>query len=214
MAQAEARAHRRDATRDSSGDPARTPANPALSSFVRDAVREKASRELSLLRTQLQAFDNLKDAQDKLAEASAALTAFLGALASIGADTAAIGRAKKVRKLLDEAKDGADAVGEAVGLAARQDEARARREAILAELDAAGIQLEGIDAAAVAASVPSVPSVSAASVSASSAPVATATPAPATLAQGAQGSEGAEGADAAEAPAVSESADPEVAAAE
>src|SRR6476620_9532636 len=97
-----------------------------LSSFVRDAIREKASRELSLLRAQLEAFESLRSTQGTLNEAAARLTSFLGALAAVGADTASIAKAKKVRKLLDEAKDGVDGLSESLALEAREGEARGR----------------------------------------------------------------------------------------
>ncbi len=124
------------------GDAPSRPAPLALSGFVRDAIREKAARELAALGASLDAFGRLLSVASALGAASSDLTALLGGLSAIAADSGTIGRAKKLRKLLDEARDAAESLVEATGVEQRRIEAEEKRQMLLSELDQAGITLD------------------------------------------------------------------------
>jgi hypothetical protein len=120
---------------------------PPLSGFVRDAIREKAARELAAIGASLDAFGRLLSVASALGSASSDLTALLGNLAAIAADSSTIGRAKKLRKLLDEARDAAETLVETTGIEARRVEAEEKRDMLLRELNQAGIALDADESA-------------------------------------------------------------------
>lgn len=122
-----------------------SPSRPAplvLSGFVREAIREKGARELAALGASLDAFGRLLSVASSLGAASSDLTALLGGLSAIAADSGTIGRAKKLRKLLDEARDAAESLVESTGVEQRRIEAEEKRQMLLSELEHAGISLE------------------------------------------------------------------------
>jgi len=117
-------------------------ASTTLSGFARDAVREKATRELTALRASLDAFDHLLAVKAALTTATGDLTALLGGLTAIAADGATITRAKKLKKLADEASESADALVEMTALEARRAEAEEKTRMLFAELEQAGIAID------------------------------------------------------------------------
>lgn len=122
--------------------------SPVLSSFARDAIREKATRELSAIDGALAACDDVLATKGSLTDAAASLTAFLGGLSTLDSDSATIARAKKLRKLLDEARDAAEGIVTALDVEARRKAAGEKREALVTELKRLGIEVEALPARA------------------------------------------------------------------
>jgi hypothetical protein len=119
-------------------DPSPAP-SAELSPFVRDAIREKATRELAALDARAKAIEAATKAHADIQSLIEAITEASPALAA-GADvTAGVpAKLKRLRKALDEASSTAEQIAEAIG-AEGVDGVREKRAEIEAALEAAGI---------------------------------------------------------------------------
>ena len=100
--------------------------------FVRDAICEKATRELATLDQRASAFDAVVHMRQVLTALVASSATATPAIVSC-ADGATIGRVKKLRKAIDDAKLLADDIADALGV----DDKRAELEAARAEIERA-----------------------------------------------------------------------------
>ncbi|MEO8875969.1 MAG: hypothetical protein ABI461_10300 [Polyangiaceae bacterium] len=128
-------------------DKTRLTSSSSLSGFARDAVREKATRELTSLRAVVDAFDHLLAVKIALTTATSDAGALLVGLGSITTDAGTVTRAKKLRKLVDDAREAADALVETTALETRRAEAEEKMRMLFEELTHAGIVLDEQDAA-------------------------------------------------------------------
>lgn len=107
--------------------------------FVRDAVREKASRELMALHQRADAFGSVDRARDALFTLSGDLAGASGAVAAVAADATVLPRLKKLRKLVDDAHVLATELADALGTDQNRASLQAQTDAIHEALRAAGI---------------------------------------------------------------------------
>ena len=119
--------------------------------FLQCAVREKAERELAALETRRIAVEAVADAQHDVARIATLLAQATPAIASTAADAAAVGRLKKLRRALDEARVHADDLALALDVETQRSEIARARASIQAALVAAGVSLEGVTESAAAA---------------------------------------------------------------
>jgi hypothetical protein len=113
--------------------------------FLKDAVREKAERDLAALDTRRTAVDAIAQASADVAVLANLLAQATPAIASTAADAAAIARLKKLRRALDEARVHADDLALALDVEAQRSVLVEARQAIHAALRAAGIEPAGVD---------------------------------------------------------------------
>jgi hypothetical protein len=112
--------------------------------FVREAVREKAARELAALNQRADAFGCVDRARDTLFTLTADLAHAAGSVAAVATDATVVPRMKKLRKLLDEAHALATELADTLGTDARREALHGSRAAILEALRAAGIDPETV----------------------------------------------------------------------
>ncbi|MBI5515370.1 MAG: hypothetical protein HY909_16445 [Deltaproteobacteria bacterium] len=112
--------------------------------FVREAVREKATRELVALNQRADAFGSVDRARDTLFTLTADLAHASGAVAAVATDATVVPRMKKLRKLLDEAHALATELADTLGTDAHREALNASRAAILEALRASGIDPETV----------------------------------------------------------------------
>lgn len=106
--------------------------------FVREAIREKATRELAALDQRVAAFDAVAHMREVLtalvAHSATATPGIVGC-----ADGATIGRLKKLRKSIDDAKLLADDIADAMGIDDKRGELEAQRTEIERALASVGL---------------------------------------------------------------------------
>jgi hypothetical protein len=115
--------------------------------FVREAIREKAMRELASLDQRTRAFDavtHMREVLTALVASSATATPTIVGVA----DGATIGRLKKLRKAIDDAKLLSDDIADALGVDERRAELDAARAEIERALASVGLSHEATAAAA------------------------------------------------------------------
>jgi hypothetical protein len=122
--------------------------NPPLSDFVREAVREKALRELAALDQRATACGAIERASTGLAAVATDLYATTSAFPALTTDTAATAKLKKLRKAVDDARALAGELAESLGVAAKSEELATARAEILDALRAAGVDVDAVMAAA------------------------------------------------------------------
>lgn len=110
-----------------------------INDFVREAIREKAARDLAALNQRIDAFGGLERARDALHTASTDLTSASAAVASMPVDAQSSNKLKKLRKLVDDALALATDLSDALGVDAQRDGLQTNRQAILDALEKAGI---------------------------------------------------------------------------
>jgi hypothetical protein len=121
------------------------PKEAPVSDFVRNAIVEKATRELSTLEQQLQAFDILVQAKGTLDTVATDVGARAAAIIAAGGEAAPVGsKVKKLRKALDEARVLVDEIGESLGIEAKRAEIETARQSIFDALSSAGIERESL----------------------------------------------------------------------
>jgi hypothetical protein len=113
--------------------------NGQVSDFVREAIREKAMRELGALTQRAEAFGGIERARDALHTVSSDLTAAASAVTALATDPSVTAKLRKLRKLVEDAHALATEVADALGVDGQRDALAASREAILEALEAAGI---------------------------------------------------------------------------
>ncbi|MFO0615611.1 MAG: hypothetical protein U0414_23660 [Polyangiaceae bacterium] len=142
MAKAPSAVRAANAPSSSPDDPAPAPGASELSAFVRDAIREKAKRDLAALDTRAKAIEAATKARGDIQALIEAITEASPALAA-GADvTAGVpAKLKRLRKALDEASSTAEQIAEAIG-ADSAEGVQEKRSEIEEALRAAGIARE------------------------------------------------------------------------
>ena len=108
--------------------------------FLKDAVREKAERDLAALDTRRTAIEAIAQATAQVATLASVLAQATPAIASTAADAAAITRLKKLRRALDEARVHADDLALALDVDVQRAAIVEARAGIHAALVAAGIE--------------------------------------------------------------------------
>lgn len=132
----------RSSSATASSEPEEAPSAPAgaeLSAFVRDAIREKATRELAALDARAKAIDSAAKARADIQALIASIGDATPALAA-GADVT-VGmpaKIKRLKKALDEAASSVEQIAEAIG-ADNAGDVQDKRAEIERALDAAGI---------------------------------------------------------------------------
>lgn len=133
---------------------ASAPESPALSDYVRDAVREKAARDWQKLRARTEAFGAIEGLLGALAtterELATAAPIVLAAAPEVGLGS----KIKKLRKAVDEAGALSRDVVEALGGAKSRASLEEARAAILDALRSAGLDESALDAPAPAPAAP------------------------------------------------------------
>src|SRR5688572_15960818 len=94
---------------------------PPLSDFVRDAIREKAARELRALDQRVEAFTGVERTRDALHALASDLTAAATSVTAVAGETGAAAKLKKLRKLVDDAHALATEIGDALGVDAQRE---------------------------------------------------------------------------------------------
>lgn len=122
---------------------AKAPAESSSSSapvpeFVREAIREKAARELATLDQRTAAFDAAEHARATLDALAASLAGATPALVA-SADSSTVAKLKKLRKAVDDATLFADEIASALGVDTRREELVAQRLEIERALSSVGI---------------------------------------------------------------------------
>ena len=113
--------------------------NAVVSDFMREAVREKASRELAGLQQRTDALGGLERTRDGLQAVGSDLATVAPAILAIASDTAVAGKLKKLRKLVEEAHVVATDLGDLLGVDDHRQTLEASRESILEALKSAGL---------------------------------------------------------------------------
>jgi hypothetical protein len=128
--------------------------NPPLSDFVREAVREKALRELAALDQRAAACGAIERASTGLAAVATELYASTSAFPALTTDTAATAKLKKLRKAVDDARALAGELAESLGVASKSEELATARAEILDALRHAGVDVDAVIASATAPAAP------------------------------------------------------------
>ena len=119
-----------------------------MSEFVREAIREKATRELNALNQRAHAFGGIDRSRDALFTVAGDLAA---ASAAVSSDAAVATKFKKLRKLIDDAHVLATEIADALGTDAQREALEAQRVAVTEALRAAGIDPQNLAENSVAA---------------------------------------------------------------
>lgn len=115
-------------------------AGTGMNDFVRQAIREKAERELAGLQQRLDAVGGVERARDSLHRVSSDVTAAAGAYAGLATtDTTIASKMKKLKKLVDEAHAIATELGDVLAVDREREGLEAQRKEITRALEAAGI---------------------------------------------------------------------------
>ncbi len=117
-----------------------------MSEFIREAVREKASRDLHALEQRSHAFGGVDRARDSLFTIGTDLTAAANAVGSVTNDATVTTRLRKLRKLVDDAHALATELADALGTDGQRGSVESQRQAIHEALRAAGIEPEALEA--------------------------------------------------------------------
>lgn len=128
--------------------PTSTADGPPISDFVREAVREKATRDWQRLRAKSEAFAAIERLLAALSTTERELLASAPAVLA-GAPEAGLGsKVKKLRKAVDEASALSRDVVEALGGAKSRESLEEARRAILEALRSAGLDETALEAPA------------------------------------------------------------------
>ena len=116
----------------------------APTDFVREAIREKASRELLLLNQRVLAFDGVERVRSAIGGVASDLAATASALASLAPDAALVGKLKRLRRSVEDAQTLAVDIADALSIAEQRAAADTARASILHALEGAGLDPEAI----------------------------------------------------------------------
>ena len=128
--------------------------NPPMSDFVREAIREKALRELAALDQRASACGAIERASTGLAAVATELYATTSAFPALTTDTAATAKLKKLRKTVDDARALASELADTLGVASKSEELATARAEILDALRGAGVDVDAVMAAAAPPAAP------------------------------------------------------------
>jgi hypothetical protein len=126
--------------------PAPAPAAPPVSDYVREAVREKASRDWQQLRQRSEAFGALERLLETLASAERELAVTAPIVLSAAPNAGLGSKIKKLRKTVDEATGLSRDIVHALGGATSRESLEEARRAILDALRSAGLDEAALDA--------------------------------------------------------------------
>lgn len=110
-----------------------------MSEFIREAIREKATRELNALNQRAHAFGGIDRSRDALFTVAGDLAAATSAVSAVSTDAAVATKFKKLRKLIDDAHVLATEIADALGTDAQREALESSRQAVTEALRAAGI---------------------------------------------------------------------------
>ncbi|MBL8682297.1 MAG: hypothetical protein JNK05_24225 [Myxococcales bacterium] len=111
-----------------------------MNEFVKQAIREKAERELAGLQQRLDAFGGVERSRDSLHRVATDVTAAAAGYTSMATtDTAVVSKLKKLKKLVEDAHALATELGDSLGVDRERESLELQRREILKALDAAGI---------------------------------------------------------------------------
>jgi hypothetical protein len=118
--------------------------NAALSDFVREAIREKASRELAALNQQSLAFSTVERIRDGLLAVSQDVAGTSASVSAVSNESSLAAKIKKLRKLVDDSHSLASEIAETLGVDSHRETVAASRQSILDALETAGIDLDSM----------------------------------------------------------------------
>jgi|LNFM01.1.fsa_nt_gb hypothetical protein len=111
-----------------------------MNEFVKQAIREKAERELAGLQQRLDAFGGVERSRDALHRVATDVTAAAAGYTSMPTtDTTVVSKLKKLKKLVEDAHALATDLGDSLGVDGEREALQQQRREILKALDAAGI---------------------------------------------------------------------------
>jgi hypothetical protein len=123
-------------------------AGAGMNDFVRQAIREKAERELAGLQQRLDAVGGVERARDSLHRVATDVTAAAGAYTGLATtDTSVASKLKKLKKLVEEAHAIATELGDVLGVDREREGLEAQRKEIMKALESAGIEPSAVGAA-------------------------------------------------------------------
>lgn len=111
-----------------------------MTDFVREAIKEKATRELGALEQRAEAFGGVERARDALHTVSSDLTQAVGSVGAVSADPTVSARMKKLRKLVEDSLSLATELSDTLGAGKHRAELETQRKAILEALAMAGVE--------------------------------------------------------------------------
>lgn len=126
--------------------PAASPQSPALSDYVREAVREKAARDWQRLRQRSEAFAAIEQLLGALAATERELAESAPVVLSAAPEAGLGSKIKKLRRAVDEASSLSRDIVEALGGATSRASLEEARNAILDALRSAGLDESALDA--------------------------------------------------------------------
>lgn len=110
-----------------------------MSDFIREAIREKALRELHALEQRSHAFSGIDRSRDSLFTIASDLTGAANAVGAVTTDSAVMAKLKKLRKLVDDAHALATELADSLGTDSQRDGLESQRGQILEALKEAGL---------------------------------------------------------------------------
>ena len=109
-----------------------------MTDFVREAIREKATRELGALTQRSEALGGVERARDVLHTVSSELTLAAGSVGAVTTEPGAGVRMKKLRKLVEDAHALATELADTLGVEKHRAAVDDQRKALLEALRMAG----------------------------------------------------------------------------
>jgi hypothetical protein len=116
----------------------------AVSEFVREAVREKASKELVVLHQRVVALDGVERAKEAIGVVAGELVVTASAIAALAPDSALVTKLRKLRKAVEEAQTLSCEIAETLSIDEQRKTTEAARASILRALDDAGIHPDAV----------------------------------------------------------------------
>lgn len=115
-----------------------------MSEFIREAIREKATRDLIAINQRAHAFGGIDRSRDALFTVAGDLATATSAVSAVSSDAGVASKFKKLRKLIDDAHVIATEIADALGTDAQRESLNAQREAVTEALRAAGIDPQSL----------------------------------------------------------------------
>lgn len=115
-----------------------------MSEFIREAIREKATRDLIALNQRAHAFGGIDRSRDALFTVAGDLATASAAVSAVSSDAGVATKFKKLRKIIDDAHVLATEIADALGTDAQRESLNAQRDAVTEALRAAGIDPQSL----------------------------------------------------------------------
>jgi hypothetical protein len=113
---------------------------PPVSEFIRDAIREKASRDLQVLSQRETAFEGIGRAHRELTDLAVHLATTASALAALPPDPGIVAKVRRLRKAVDEAQSLSAEVAEALAVGEQREAIGVARAEILRAMTEVGLE--------------------------------------------------------------------------